>query len=195
MIEFNDTVQTVINSLINIAIAVLGSRISMKIANRDRQAVAAKTILENVYSPLFAMIEPYLYREISIDECKTVVNKIDRRIHREIHLTYPELLSFVNKLKIVLSEDEKSITGKNRPCRLPNSYVSLWMEICDHIDHTYDKLCISCSYPIRSIKYRIDRSEYRSAICVFFAKVRYWAPSVISFLAILLMLTYNLSIL
>lgn len=189
----NDALLELLDPIVTVMAAFLGAYFTMLTFNGNRQANAANVRLEKVYSPLFDLIEKDLYVKIPREQCDMIVSQIKEIAISGSHLTDPKLKELIR-----LYEKSKDCTPSEynsfrfSPYRLatdpPDCYLEYWFRICRHIDRTYDRLCASCSYPLRSRSYRLDLNQYCDRLFWQLSFIRFNLPGIVFFTVMLLIM-------
>lgn len=99
---------------------------------------------EKLISPIFFLIEPYLFKEMNND----ILNKAFELIEQNKSLVDGRLLEVVYFYK----ENPSQIN---------------YNAFCSYINKTYDKTCKQLRIKTRSIEYRISRRQYKTKLSLF----------------------------
>lgn len=99
---------------------------------------------EKLISPIFFLVEPYLFKEINND----ILDKVFELIEQNKSLVDGKLLE-----AIYFCKENSSQTNYNA--------------LCSYINKAYDKSCKRLGFKTRSIEYRIFRKQYKTKLSLF----------------------------
>lgn len=188
----------VVNISATLLTAIGGAWLTMLVFRGGKKADAANRRLEKVYGPLFEIIEPYLFCKMPRAQCADLVNRIDTIVSNGGYLLDPDLKDMIRFFRRSSDCSPKQYKEyQYRALRLysdtPDFYLEYWFQICQHINRTYDELCLICSYPLRSRGYRLGHKQYASALRTNLAWIRFLAPAIIWFIVMCLMLFLSMN--
>jgi len=126
--------------------AVLAALIGLYIVRLTSKSEFDNTLFSMGYLPIFRIIEPYLYKEISIEKVHELCELILKQIDND-----PALFALYN-----IRDTIRILQSANRFNR--ESYF----ELCAHIDKGFDKTSRKVGIEVRDIPYRLNRQQYPS---------------------------------
>ena len=165
-----------LNIVATLLTTLIGAWFTMQVFYGGKKADAANMQLEKVYGPLF-----------------TLVDQIEQIVLNGGYLADPMLKDLIRNFRTAKDCTPKQYNEYQHKwlyvfTETPDHYLEYWFRICNHIDRTYDKLCLICSYPLRNRSYRLDRKQYVNSFRLAFAWVIFLLPVLIWFAIILIVL-------
>lgn len=193
VILLQEYLSDLISAAFTLIAAGIGAYITMQTFQGSKKINASNLQLEKVYGPLFQLIEPHLYQKLTREQCENLVRKIQQIVSEGSFLSDPALKGLIETFErsknCSKEEYEEFQYSSSRFTNTPNHYLEYWFEICNHIDQTYDRLCIICAYPLRSRGYRLEHQQYCNSFRTTLALLRFYGlPLLIFFITMLAML-------
>ncbi len=182
-----------LNIIATLLTTLIGAWFTMQVFHGGKKADAANMQLEKVYGPLFTLVEPYLFHKMDRKQCAALVNQIEQIVLNGGYLADPMLKDLIRNFRTAKDCTPKQYNEYQHKwlyvfTETPDHYLEYWFRICNHIDRTYDKLCLICSYPLRNRSYRLDRKQYVNSFRFVFAWMIFLLPILIWFALILIIL-------
>lgn len=166
-----------ISAAFTLIAAGIGAYITMQTFQGSKKINASNLQLEKVYGPIFQLLEPCLYQKLPREQCEPVVQKIKQIVLKGSFLSDPALKGLIEEFERSRNCSKEEYEAFQYSSKLfsntPNHYLEYWFEICNHIDQTYDRLCIVCAYPLRSRGYRLDHQQYCNSFRTTLALLRF----------------------
>ena len=155
MLEINSK-STIILTILDIAVVlivgILGIVATFKTTNSTEKGLTARKIYENIYFPIFKLIEPDLYRTITHEKAIFYGSRILSIISENPQYLYPSLRIYAERL---LASKE-------------TNYQSNFKTLCWSVDKDLDKYSRIIGSPVRSSTYRLNEHQYDSKIKLFY---------------------------
>lgn len=174
-----------ISAAFTLIAAGIGAYITMQTFQGSKKINASNLQLEKVYGPIFQLLEPNLYQKLPREQCEPVVQKIKQIVFKGSFLSDPALKGLIEgfeQSRNCSKEEYETFQYSNSIfTHAPEHYLKYWFEICNHIDKTYDRLCITCAYPLRSRGYRLDHQQYCNSFRTTLALLHFYGPSLFIF--------------
>lgn len=126
--------------------------------------------LQKVYSPIFRIIEPYLYQSITIDTAKTIFADIEKIIYDNYYLVDPKLIYLCDTInqsivsnKFIMDNNDKYNNDKYDNTK--SSYSSFCSTLLKNLEK--NQRCLQL--PTRSIYYKLNRRQFSNPYSAFLA--------------------------
>ncbi|ADU31113.1 hypothetical protein [Evansella cellulosilytica] len=112
------------------------------VASRKGRVSIAKQRLYSVYLPIFKVMEPYLYKQISRDDGIAIINEVNKLVKTYYELFHPDCLHAYHQFRnnLIKNSDDKNIHFE---------------EFCRYVERDFEKLKRTVGLPIRPLSYRI----------------------------------------
>ncbi|MCT8975527.1 hypothetical protein N4T77_02835 [Clostridium sp. CX1] len=132
-----------LTGLVSIVITYSVARFNLQ---TPRKVEAKKQQLQNVYLPLFKLIEPHIYKDISNEFALTLVEKMNSFIDSYYEFINPNLIHIFRKL------EANVVLNKN--------FFEEYQSFCSVVDKDFEKLRKSLFLPTRGIIYKINTRQF-----------------------------------
>ena len=120
----------------------------LRFKRENKMAIKQKSFT-TVYKPLFDMIEPTLYKDLSQEQYLTLLEAINKIVQEDRIIEGYELS--INLFYAFKHIERDLSTGY---------YQLRYKTICKKIDNTYDKLSRKLGYPVRKFFYREANKQF-----------------------------------
>lgn len=138
-----------------ITVALAVGILAYNVALQSNRREVARERLEKAYSYLFRAIEPYLYKDISLNDWDKFLDVFEKINKEHYILIEPHLRDMVNTTTKVLSNESSLVVYKKDGKKFTDI-------VCDIISKDYDKLCKQSYLPKRNLFYILDNKQYKS---------------------------------
>lgn len=166
---------TLINILFTTLITLLSAFLGFKASGIGDKNETARIMFENVYFPMFNLIENDLFREISFKNTVEYGIKIAAIVNEHPMYVNPSLR--LHALRLEYSTQD--------------NYKDNFSDFCISLNKHYDKTSKRIGLPLRSYSYRIDTSQYRNKYMLFFYVFLFKIPDFIFILIMFLLYLAN----
>lgn len=121
--------------------------------------------LQKVYSPIFRIIEPYLYQSITIDTAKTIFADIENIICDNYYLVDPKLIYLCDTINKSIVSNEFIMDNNDKY----NNPKSTYRSFCSTLLKNLEKNQRCLQIPTRSIYYKVNRRQFSNPYSAFLA--------------------------
>lgn len=188
MFELSPVISQIIDWCMTLFAAIAGCYITYFIFFVGKKADIARERLDKVYYPLFSAIERDIYKKLPRELCDENIRAIRVIAENGGMLVDPSLLWLVKQYEKSPNCSQKEYQNfkytfwDGHDYKTPTSYLTYWFDICQHIDQTYDKLCMQCFLPHRDRAYRLNNNQYPNNFRWMLSFLRIQIPYIAVFL-------------
>lgn len=163
----NPNIKEALSILLNPTVTFFIGILTVLMYRNNNAFSIARERLTLAYQPLFAEIEPFLYKKVRYDDIVPFLQRYCEIEKQYALLINPTLRNSVNKLSKFSFDKENEFVYDD------------WFSVCSILSRNYDSLCRQCHIPIRSITYRISNGQFKNRSLLYLAWFLIISPQII----------------